>query len=547
MSNLISQSTAWTHLKNHQQKLADTHIRDLFAQDAQRFDRFSVEACGLLLDYSKNRLTTETLALLEQLAQEVKLSTWIERMFQGEKINNTEQRAALHVALRNRSNQPIKVDGQDVMPEVNAVLQKIRQFSESVRNEQWRGYTGKSIESIVNIGIGGSDLGPAMATRALKAYQHPQLRSYFVSNIDATHLAETLAQLDPETTLFIIASKTFTTQETLLNARSARQWLIDQLGNEKAVAKHFVAVSTATQRVAEFGIDTTNMFEFWDWVGGRYSLWSAIGLSIAVVLGMDNFEQMLAGAHALDEHFRSTPIPKNLPALMGLIDIWNSDFLGTPTQAVLPYDFALELFPAYLQQLTMESLGKRVTRTGTTVDYATCPIVWGAAGNNGQHAFYQLLHQGTRATPADFIIAIESQHPLPQHQEATLSNALAQTHALMMGRSESETREALEKAGIQGEPLNNQLPHRIFPGNQPTNTIVYQKLTPTILGALIALYEHKVFVQSVCMGINPFDQWGVELGKQVANVLLPEITGEKPIGGHDPSTDGLIRYIKARR
>lgn len=547
MSNLISQSTVWANLRTHQQKLAKAHIRDLFTEDAQRFEHFSVEACGLLLDYSKNSITMETLNLLEKLAVEMQLSEWIARMFRGEKINNTEQRAALHVALRNRANNPIIVDGQDVMPDVNAVLEKIRHFSESVRNGQWRGYTGKSIESVVNIGIGGSDLGPAMATRALRAYQHPRLRSYFVSNIDATHLAETLTRLDPETTLFIIASKTFTTQETLLNARSARQWLINKLGDEKAVAKHFVAVSTATQKVSEFGMDTANMFEFWDWVGGRYSLWSAIGLSIAVALGMDNFEQLLSGAHKLDEHFRSAPVQKNLPVLMGLIDIWNSDFLGAPTQAVLPYDFALELFPAYLQQLTMESLGKRVTREGKWVDFATCPIVWGAAGNNGQHAFYQLLHQGTRLVPADFIVAIESQHPLPHHQEATLSNALAQTHALMMGRSEEETRAALTKAGIAGSALDEQLPHRIFPGNQPSNTIVYQKLTPFVLGTLIALYEHKVFVQSVCMGINPFDQWGVELGKQVASVLLPEITGEKPIGGHDHSTDGLMRYIKARR
>lgn len=546
-SHLISQTAAWAALKTQQQKLASVHIRDLFAQDSQRFEKFSVDAGGLLLDYSKNRLTAETLDLLEQLAVEAKLSEWIQQLFQGAKINNTEQRAALHVALRNRANRPIHVDGRDVMPDVNAVLAKMRQFSESVRNEQWRGYTGKPIRSVVNIGIGGSDLGPAMATRALKAYQHPRLRSYFVSNIDATHLAETLAELDPETTLFIIASKTFTTQETLLNARSARQWLINKLGSEAAVAKHFVAVSTATQRVAEFGMDTANMFEFWDWVGGRYSLWSAIGLSVAVALGMDNFEQLLTGAHQLDEHFRTTPFKKNLPVLLGLIDIWNSDFLGAPTQAILPYDFALELFPAYLQQLTMESLGKRVTREGAVVDYPTCPIVWGAAGNNGQHAFYQLLHQGTRLVPADFIVAIESQNPLPKHQEATLSNALAQTHALMMGRPEKETRTALEKAGIQGKDLEEQLSHRIFQGNQPTNTIVYQKLTPTLLGTLIALYEHKVFVQSVCLGINPFDQWGVELGKQVANVLLPEITGEKPVGQHDPSTDGLIRYIRARR
>jgi glucose-6-phosphate isomerase len=432
------------------------------------------------------------------------------------------------------------------MPGVNAVLAKIRTFSDSVRSGGWRGDTGKPISAVVNIGIGGSDLGPLMVTRALKAYSHPRIRSYYASNVDATHIGEILAQVDPETTLFIIASKTFTTQETMLNAQTARRWLIEKLGNEQAVAKHFVAVSTNTQKVREFGIDTNNMFEFWDWVGGRYSLWSAIGLPIVIAIGMDQFEQMLNGAHLLDNHFRKTPLEKNLPVLLGLLDIWNNDFLGADTHVVLPYDFALEHFSSYLQQLVMESLGKRVTREGIVIDYPTCPIDWGAPGNNAQHAFYQLLHQGTRLVPSDFIVAIESQHPFPQHQEAVLSNALAQTHALMMGRNEAETRASLEASGVKGSALTEQLPHRIFPGNQPSNTIVYQKLTPAVLGALIALYEHKTFVQSVCWNINPFDQWGVELGKQVANVLLPEITGEKPCGGHDGSTDGLLNYIKAR-
>ncbi|HEC85773.1 MAG: glucose-6-phosphate isomerase [Candidatus Parabeggiatoa sp. nov. 2] len=567
MDKLISHSAAWAALKAHQHQLAPIHLRDLFAEDSQRFERFSVEACGLLLDYSKNRLTRDTLSLLLNLATEAKLQDWIARLFQGEKVNNTEQRAALHIALRNRSNRPIRVDGKNVMPDINAVLAKMRQFSDSVRGDskkQWRGYTGKPIESIVNIGIGGSDLGPAMVTRALKAYHHPRLRSYFVSNVDSTHLGETLAALNPETTLFIVASKTFTTQETLLNATSARQWLIDKLGDNNAVAKHFVAVSTATQQVTEFGIDPINMFEFWDWVGGRYSLWSAIGLPIAVMIGMNNFEQLLAGAHEMDTHFETAPFAENLPVLMGLIGVWYSRFLGATTHAVLPYDYCLELFPAHLQQLIMESLGKRVTRDGKEVDYPTGPIIWGTPGNNGQHAFYQLLHQGTHLVPADFIIAIESQYDLPGHQNAVLSNALAQTHALMMGRTAEQTKQALYSSGITDKMLTQQLPHRVFQGNQPSNTLVYKKLTPQVLGKLLALYEHKVYVQGICWGINPFDQWGVELGKQVASTLMSALRAEKAglnglngLNGlketaqaherHDSSTDGLLNYIKAYR
>jgi len=553
MDNLISQGAAWAKLKTHQQYLAPVHLRELFALDSQRFEHFSIEACGLFLDYSKNRLTSDTLALLQQLATEANLADWITRMFQGEKINNTEQRAALHIALRNRSNRPIRVDGKDVMYDVNVVLAKMRLFSDAVRDGKWRGYTGKPIESIVNIGIGGSDLGPAMVTRALKTYQHPRLQSYFVSNVDSTHLSETLAKLDPETSLFIIASKTFTTQETMLNARSARQWLINKLGDDKAVAKHFVAVSTATQEVTEFGIDSAHQFEFWDWVGGRYSLWSAIGLPIALMIGSDNFEQLLDGAHELDKHFETAPLSKNLPVLMGLIDVWYSSFWGATTQTILPYDYTLALFPAYLQQLVMESLGKCVTREGNRVDYPTCPIIWGAPGNNGQHAFYQLLHQGTHLVPADFIIALDSQHDLPGHQEAVLSNALAQTHALMMGRNIENTRAALEifpNTFLQKGEESDKLPHRVFPGNQPTNTLLYKKLTPAVLGKLIALYEHKVFVQSVCLGINPFDQWGVELGKQVASTLLPTLQTEqeKTVDlGYDSSTEGLLNYIKTYR
>ena len=547
MNTLISQSAAWAALKTHQQYLATVHLRDLFALDNHRFERFSVETCGLLLDYSKNRLTSETLTLLHQLAQTAQLSDWIARLFHGDKVNNTEKRAALHIALRNRSNTPIQVDGQDVMPKVNAVLAKMRQFSDSIRQGEWRGYTGKPIRAIVNIGIGGSDLGPAMVTRALKAYHHPHLRAYFVSNVDGTHLGETLAELDAETTLFIVSSKTFITQETLLNANSARKWLINKLGDEKAVAKHFVAVSTAQQKVTEFGIDPANMFEFWDWVGGRYSLWSAIGLPIVIMIGMDNFTELLAGAHELDNHFATTSWEKNLPVLMGLIEIWYSSFFGATSQAVLPYDYALELFPAYLQQLAMESLGKRVTREGNWVNYATAPIIWGTLGNNGQHAFYQLLHQGTHLIPTDFIVAIASQYNELGQQPAVLSNVLAQSHTLMKGRNTEETRLALSHSDLAAATINQQLPHRIFPGNQPSNLFVYHKLTPKILGTLIAAYEHKVFVESVCWGINPFDQWGVELGKQVANLLLPELTQSQSSQGYDASTDSLLNYIKTHQ
>ena len=547
MNTLISHTPIWAKLKTHQQYIAQQHLRDLFALDPKRFDNFSIEAEGFLLDYSKNFITHETLDLLLELAKKVQLEESINRLFAGEKVNNTEQRAALHTALRNRSNTPIKVDGKNIMPEINKVLVKMQQFTEQVRNGKWRGYTGKPIESIVNIGIGGSDLGPAMVTKALKAYHHPRLKAYFVSNVDATHLNNTLATLDPETTLFIIASKTFTTQETLLNAHSARSWLVKHLGEEQAVAKHFVAISTAKQKVIEFGIDPINMFEFWDWVGGRYSLWSAIGLPIAVMIGMGQFEELLDGAHKLDQHFKNTELADNLPALLALLEVWYSSFFGVRTQAILPYDYSLELFPAYLQQLAMESLGKRVTREGRNIDYPTCPIIWGSAGNNGQHAFYQLLHQGTQLIPADFIIAIDSQNDLNGHQDAVLSNALAQTHALMMGRSANQTQlQILKREEKNLEQLINQVPHRVFLGDQPSNSLVYQKLTPSILGKLIALYEHKVFVESVCWNLNPFDQWGVELGKQVANMLLPALSSQRDTNinlGVDSSTLGLLKYI----
>lgn len=547
MSVLVSQLLSWKALQQHQQQLATTSLSSLFHNDAQRFEHYSQEACGLLLDYSRNHLTPETLRLLLQLAEECQLADWIQRLYNGEPVNHTEGRAALHIALRNRSNTPIDIKGHDVMPAVNHVLQRMHQFVNAVHNGDWLGYTGKPINAIVNIGIGGSDLGPLMVTRALKAHRATSVRSYFVSNVDSTHLIETLSELDPETTLFIIASKTFSTQETMLNANSARQWVLDHLHDQAAIARHFVAVSTHTERVKAFGIDTANMFEFWDWVGGRFSLWSAIGLPIALAIGMEQFEQLLGGAHAMDTHFRSAPFAENLPVLLGLIGIWYTNFWQATTQAILPYDFALEHLPSYLQQLKMESLGKRVTRAGAIVDYATCPIIWGAAGNNGQHAFYQLLHQGTHIVPADFIIAAQSQRPIGEHQAATLSNALAQVLALTHGRDAKQTRNELSAAGLSESEIEQQLLHRVFPGNQPSNTILYERLSPGILGALIALYEHKVFVQSVCWQLNPFDQWGVELGKQVANRLLPALIGRKlPDSNHDSSTLALLKRLGAK-
>jgi len=529
----------WQRLEQHHEQLANIHLRNLFAENPQRFEEFSLQACGLLLDYSKNRLTKETLDLLFQFLENNDFNNWREKMFVGEKINHTEQRAALHIALRNRSNQPILVDNEDVMPQVNAVLAQMKRFVESVQNGEWKGFTGKAIESIVNIGIGGSDLGPKMVTEALENYHHPRLQAYFSSNLDALQLRRILKKINPETTLFIIASKTFSTQETMTNAQSARRWLIEKLGDEKAVSKHFVAVSTNTERVEAFGIDPTNMFEFWDWVGGRYSLWSAIGLPIALMIGMKNFEELLTGAHEMDRHFKSAPLKENMPVLLGLIGFWYNNFFGTTSQAILPYDCALEYLPFYLQQLEMESNGKRVSRNGETLPYRTCPVIWGTLGNNGQHAFYQLLHQGTQLIPTDFIIAAQSQAEEYGHQNAVLSNALAQTQALMQGRNVEETRQLNDVTEMQ-------IPHRVFIGNQPSNTIAYQRLTPNILGSLLALYEHKVFVQSICWDINPFDQWGVELGKQMAAALLPALEQSQATFNYDASTNGLLTYLKAQ-
>jgi glucose-6-phosphate isomerase len=538
---------AWKALQKHQRKMAKVHMRDLFARDPLRFERFSLRIGDLLLDYSKNRVRQKTMRLLFDLASQANLAGKIEAMFAGQKYNNTENRAVLHVALRNRSNRPILVDGQDVMPDVNAVLDKMRAFSEAVRSGVWKGYTGKPITDIVNIGIGGSDLGPKMVCEALKPYGKPGLRVHFVSNVDSTDLVETLKVVDPETVLFLVASKTFTTQETMSNAQSARKWFLEAAHHEAAVAKHFAAMSTNAQEVAAFGIDTANMFEFWDWVGGRYSLWSAVGLSIALYLGMDNFEALLAGAHRVDEHFRTKPFEENVPVVMGLLGIWYNNFFGAQSHAILPYDQYLMHFSSYFQQGDMESNGKGVTRDGESIDYQTGPVIWGQPGTNGQHAFYQLIHQGTKLIPCDFLAAAQSQNPLGEHHTLLLSNYFAQTEALMKGRTPDEARAELTGAGLSGAQLETLVAAKTFPGNRPTNSFLYPKLTPETLGSLIALYEHKIFTQGAIWDVNSFDQWGVELGKQLAKVILPELRGEEVVESHDASTNGLINYFKRFR
>ena len=538
----LKNKKSWQALQQHYEQVKDLHMRDLFDQDAQRFDAFSLKCEDLLLDYSKNRITAQTLELLFRLARECDVPQWIVRMFAGDKINFTEQRAVLHTALRNRSNSPVLVDDEDVMPEVNRVLEKMRAFTERVRQGDWKGYNGKAITDVVNIGIGGSDLGPVMVTEALKPYAGP-LRAHFVSNVDGSHIADTLAGLNPHTTLFLVASKTFTTQETITNALYAREWILAAAGDESAVAKHFVALSTNTKEVTAFGIDTENMFEFWDWVGGRYSLWSAIGLSIALYVGMDNFEELLAGGHAMDQHFREMPLEQNLPVVMALLGVWYHNFFGAGTHAILPYDQHLHRFPAYLQQADMESNGKRVTRDGAVVNYTTGPIIWGEPGTNGQHAFYQLIHQGTRLIPADFLTGVNTHHTLSEQQTILFSNFVAQTEALMHGKTEDEARNELAASGMPATDIALLVPHKVFPGNRPTNSLVYSKLTPYMLGMLIALYEHKIFVQGVIWGINSFDQWGVELGKQLAQKIQSELETGKP-GKHDCSTAGLINIYK---
>jgi glucose-6-phosphate isomerase len=543
MSALV-ESKEWQALVKHAEVMRDVHLRELFAADPGRAARYRVQLDGLLLDYSKNRVTDESLRLLVALARYARVEAERDRMFAGERINVTENRPVLHVALRNRSNRPILVDGRDVMPAVNAVLERMCDFTERLRSGAWRGHTGKRITDVVNIGIGGSDLGPVMVAEALKPYWSAGLTPHFVSNVDGSHIAETLKSLDAESALFIVASKTFTTQETLANAHTARAWLVERLGSEQAVAKHFVAVSTAAKEVAKFGIDTANMFEFWDWVGGRYSLWSAIGLPVACVIGMERFVELLAGAHVMDEHFRTAALGENLPVLLALLGVWYANFFGADTHAILPYDQYLHRFPAYLQQGDMESNGKGVDRGGAPiVDYTTGPIIWGEPGTNGQHAFFQLLHQGTRLVPADFIAPVRSHNPIGRHHAMLLANFFAQSEALMRGKTAAEAKAELEKQGLPAERVAMLTPHKTFPGNRPTNTILLEQVTPRTLGSLIALYEHKIFVQGVIWNIFSFDQWGVELGKQLASKILPELEGATS-GAHDDSTSALIAYAR---
>jgi glucose-6-phosphate isomerase len=556
----LTESSAWKALVLHHETMRAVHMRALFEKDPDRFSRFSTSHGDLLIDYSKHRIVEETLRLLFALAEQAGVGPARDRMFRGEKINRTEDRAVLHTALRNRSNRPVLVDGMDVMPEVNAVLAKMRRFTEAVRSGTWKGHTGKRITDVVNIGIGGSDLGPVMATEALRPYWQVGLHAHFVSNVDGTHLAETVKDLDPESTLFIVASKTFTTQETLMNARSARAWLTGRLKSDAAVPKHFVAVSTASAEVAKFGIDTANMFPFWDWVGGRYSLWSAIGLPIACVIGMDHFEEMLAGAHDMDEHFRTAPPEKNVPLILGMLGVWYANFFGAETHAILPYDQYLHRFPAYFQQGDMESNGKHVDQAGRPIaDYTTGPIVWGEPGTNGQHAFYQLIHQGTRLIPADFLAPVETQNALVsppdpggggkgvRHHDVLLANFFAQTEALMKGKTTAEARAELVAAKTPADRLEALAVHKTFDGNRPSTSILFEKLTPHTLGQLVAMYEHKIFTQGIVWNIFSFDQWGVELGKQLAKKIESELTAEGDVRSHDASTNGLINHYKKRR
>lgn len=537
----------WQSLVRHYSDLKFLSMREQFALDSDRVHNFSLKSGDLLLDYSKNRITKETVEKLLALAESVDIPGWIERMFSGEAINNTEGRAVLHTALRNRSNAPVMVDGEDVMLAVNAVLSQMKNFCHQVHSGEWLGYSGKKITDIVNIGIGGSDLGPAMICDALEPYGIDGLSVHFVSNVDGTDLSTTLENLNQETTLFVVASKTFTTQETLTNAQSARTWFL-KTAKQADVAKHFVAVSTNAKAVTEFGIDTANMFEIWDWVGGRYSLWSAIGLPIALYVGMDNFERLLDGGHEMDNHFRNQPLSENMPVIMGLLGVWYINFFGAQTHAIVPYDHSLARFPSHMQQLDMESNGKVTNREGHRISYRTGPVIWGTPGTNGQHAYFQLIHQGTQLIPVDFVLPVNSHYPDCDHQSILLANGLAQSEALMKGKNAEEVRIELAAEGYEGKALEALLPHKVFPGNRPSNTLIVPKLTPEMLGQLVALYEHKVFVQGVIWNINSFDQWGVELGKQLAKAILPDLQDDgAEISAHDSSTTNLIKLIRSLR
>lgn len=533
---------AWKALSEHWLNVRDLHMRDLFDADSLRFEKFSLKFNDILLDFSKNRITEETVSLLAQLARESELEAWIEKMFTGELINHTEKRAALHTALRNRNDSPVKVDGHDVMPDIHRVLERMEFISHSIRNGEWKGYSNRNIIDVVNLGVGGSDLGPVMVTEALRPYGKSGLRVHFVSNVDPSHICDTLRTLNPETTLFIVSSKSFTTQDTIANAKTARDWLLETARDEDVVAQHFIAVAANTEAAKEFGIAEENILEMWDWVGGRYSLWSSIGLSIAIYIGMDRFNALLEGAFEMDEHFRYTPFEKNLPVILALLGIWYNNFFHADSYAVLPYDQHLHRFPAFLQQVDMESNGKSVTRSGEHTDYSTGPIVWGELGITGQHAFYQSLHQGTKLVPTDFMVPIESLNPVGDHHTILLSNFFAQTQALTRGRTKEEARLELEAEGLSADEIEHLLPYKIFKGNKPSNTILFRALTPRTLGSIIAMYEHKIFVQGVIWDINSFDQWGVELGKQLADTIFKQLSARKPVNNHDVSTNGLINY-----
>lgn len=540
-------TTAWQALKEHFSEMRNVHIRELFKNDPGRFSKYSITNRDIVFDYSKNIISDKTLQLLLQLAHECKVKDSIEAMFNGDKINETENRAVLHTALRNLSAEPAYAEGKNVMPDVKKVLKQMKNFCNRVHDGRWRGYSGKRIRYIVNIGIGGSDLGPLMVTEALKPYWLEDIQTYFVSNVDGTHIAEVLKKIKPERTLFLVASKTFTTQETMTNAFTARDWFLEHAVDEKHVAKHFVALSTNEPEVVKFGINKKNMFQFWDWVGGRYSLWSAIGLSIALTIGYKSFEELLAGAYESDQHFKRTSFHENIPVLMALVGIWYTNFFGAQSEAILPYDQYLHRFAAYFQQGNMESNGKSIDRNGEQVEYSTGPIIWGEPGTNGQHAFYQLIHQGTLLIPCDFIGVSQSHNPIGDHHQKLMSNFFAQTEALMNGKTEEEAAKELERAGLGNEAISRLLPYKVFTGNRPTNSFLIKKITPFSLGQLIAFYEHKIFVQGVIWNIYSFDQWGVELGKQLANKILPELRDDERISSHDSSTNGLINIFKEMR
>lgn len=541
--NLLS-TPAWKALCDHKQEIEPRHMRDLFAEDSGRFERFSVKSNGLMLDYSKNRVEPKSMDLLMDLAREARLEEYRDAMFSGEKINSTEGRSVLHTALRLPEGSALKVDGVDVCSEVHEVLRQMQGFCDEVLSGRWKGYTGKSITDVVNIGIGGSDLGPYMVTEALKPFAHGAVKVHFVSNVDGTHVAEALKAVNPETTLFIVASKTFTTQETLTNAHTARQWFLDTAGDEVHIARHFVAVSTNRSEVEAFGIDPGNMFRFWDWVGGRYSLWSSIGLSIALYIGFDRFQELLAGAHAMDRHFQESPLEENIPVILGMLGVWYHNFFDAASHAVIPYDQYLHRLPAYLQQLDMESNGKRVDIDGFGLEYTSGPVIWGEPGTNSQHAFFQLLHQGTAMIPADFILPLKTQNPSGEHHAMLAANCFAQTEALMRGKTKLEARAELQEAGLERDRIGMLLGHKVFPGNRPTNTIILDEVDPFHLGMLVAMYEHKVFVQGVVWQINSFDQWGVELGKQLAKAILPELKAREDVASHDASTNALINLFR---